>query len=94
MATSTAAAVIAILCLAAVTAIVFYKTIVTREWRNRAVRERQSWHAGVFYYNPSDDRLLLPKRTGLGWTINFGQPLAVVIASLVAIGIVAAAVAL
>ncbi|MGZ3640441.1 MAG: DUF5808 domain-containing protein [Ktedonobacterales bacterium] len=31
------------------------------------------WH-GVFYINPDDPDLFVPKRYGLGWTINFGHP--------------------
>jgi uncharacterized membrane protein len=94
MAHSTIAFSVAAVCFLAVAAIVFYKTIITKEWRNRVVGESESWRGGVFYYNPSDNRLLLPKRTGLGWTINFGRPLAVVITLLSAIGIAALAVAL
>lgn len=30
---------------------------------------------GLFYFNPKDKRLLVPKRmVGMGWTINFGNP--------------------
>jgi uncharacterized membrane protein len=35
-----------------------------------------AWRAaGFLYYNPADAAILVPKRTGLGWTLNFGQPL-------------------
>lgn len=72
----------------AIVAIVFYKTIITGEWRNRAPAESESWHAYVFYFNPKDKRLFLPKRTGLGWTINFAQPLAIVITVLLMVAII------
>ena len=87
----TAYTAIVVVCVLAVTAIVFYKTIVTREWRDRAPGERDSWRFGVFYYNKRDARLFLPKRSGLGWTINFAQPLAVVIFVFLLIGLVALA---
>ncbi len=29
---------------------------------------------GLFYVNPQDERIWLPKRLGLGWTLNFGRP--------------------
>ncbi len=29
---------------------------------------------GLFYVNPRDERIWLPKRIGLGWTLNFGRP--------------------
>jgi uncharacterized membrane protein len=32
------------------------------------------WYAGVFYNNPDDPALFVPKRFGLGWTLNFGHP--------------------
>jgi uncharacterized membrane protein len=32
------------------------------------------WHAGIFYYNPADATVLVPKRFGWGWTLNFARP--------------------
>lgn len=32
------------------------------------------WNGGVFYNNPDDPALFVPKRFGLGWTMNFGHP--------------------
>lgn len=34
------------------------------------------WHGGVFYYNPSDAAVIVPKRFGWGWTFNFARPTA------------------
>lgn len=31
---------------------------------------------GVFYNNPEDPRLWVPKRIGLGWTLNYARPAA------------------
>ena len=31
------------------------------------------WYGGVFYNNPDDRALFVPKRYGLGWTLNFGH---------------------
>ena len=31
---------------------------------------------GLIYWNAGDDRLLVPKRLGIGWTLNFGRPAA------------------
>lgn len=36
--------------------------------------DARNWIAGVIYYNPDDPDLLVPKRFGYGWTINFGHP--------------------
>ena len=34
------------------------------------------WYGGGFLYNnPDDPALFVPKRFGLGWTVNFGRPL-------------------
>jgi len=35
----------------------------------------QLWVGGVFYVNPNDPRLLVEKRSGLGWTFNFAYPI-------------------
>lgn len=32
----------------------------------------EGWH-GLFYRNPSDPRLWVPKRFGIGWTLNFAH---------------------
>ena len=32
------------------------------------------WKAGLFYVNPDDSALMVPKRYGFGYTLNFGQP--------------------
>jgi uncharacterized membrane protein len=37
------------------------------------------WRLGLFYYNPKDPALMVPKRSGLGWTFNFGHWLSFVI---------------
>jgi uncharacterized membrane protein len=37
--------------------------------------EKYKW--GIFYNNPEDKRAVVPKRNmGLGYTLNFAQPLA------------------
>ena len=32
------------------------------------------WYGGLFYSNPDDPDLFVPKRFGFGWTLNFGHP--------------------
>lgn len=32
------------------------------------------WYGGVFYNNPDDPAIFVPRRFGFGWTINFGNP--------------------
>ncbi len=36
--------------------------------------DERYWYGGVFYNNPDDPALFVPKRFGLGWTMNFGHP--------------------
>ena len=36
-----------------------------------------AWHAGgLIYFNPADAAVLVPKRFGWGWTLNFARPVA------------------
>lgn len=35
------------------------------------------WYLGMIYINPEDKRIIVRKRTGLGWTLNFARPMAV-----------------
>lgn len=35
--------------------------------------ERKHWKGGLFYCNPQDPELVIPKRNGSGVTLNFGR---------------------
>lgn len=35
-----------------------------------------AWKFGLIYYNPADSALMVPKRLGIGYTMNFARPLA------------------
>ena len=37
------------------------------------------WY-GIVYYNPDDPDVIIPKRYGFGWTVNFGHPMGKLIA--------------
>lgn len=50
--------------------------------------ENSFWKLGVFYYNKQDKRLFPPKRTGLGWTVNFANPLSVALFLLILLVII------
>lgn len=39
-------------------------------------RAPQHWRLLIFYYNPENPRLLVSKRSGLPFTINFARPIA------------------
>lgn len=48
------------------------------------------WLGGILYYNPDDPDWLVPKRYGLGRTLNLGHP----IGKLIMVGLLLLAVAL
>ncbi len=37
--------------------------------------EDRYWYANLFYNNPDDPAVFVPRRFGFGWTVNFGHPL-------------------
>ncbi len=47
------------------------------------------WKLGGIYYNPHDPALIVEKRMGIGWTLNFARPLSwlILLGPLVLIGI-------
>ncbi|MBO7746705.1 DUF1648 domain-containing protein [Paenibacillus sp. MWE-103] len=49
--------------------------------------DEEHWLAGGgVYYNPRDPAVFVPKKHGIGWTVNFGRPMGwLIIATLVAI---------
>jgi uncharacterized membrane protein len=51
--------------------------------------KRSPWKLGFVYADGGDPRLIVRQRTGLGWTLNFGQPMAWVMAAAFAIFILA-----
>jgi len=49
----------------------------------------QCWRAGMFYVNPQDPAILVEKRFGIGYTLNFGRPAAwLLIAFIIALSVV------
>ena len=66
-------------------------------WTMRAVRQEEPspvavdpsmWRFTNLYFNPRDPSLFVPTRRGMGWTLNFGRPVAIVlIAGVLAVGI-------
>ncbi len=41
------------------------------------------WHGGLIYFNSEDQAILVPKRFGYGWTLNFARPVAWLLCALV-----------
>ncbi|MGF1669761.1 MAG: DUF5808 domain-containing protein [Balneolaceae bacterium] len=70
----------------------FYDAYASQKWKqeNReqeTITESDHFYWRLFYYNPDDKRILVPKRTGGGYTVNFANPLSIA-AGLLVIGIV------
>lgn len=45
-----------------------------REVRKQLRENAANWKLGLFYFCPRDPAFLVPKRVGIGWTVNFGSP--------------------
>lgn len=46
------------------------------------------WRFTHLYFNPTDPALFVPTRRGVGWTLNFGRPLAIaLIAAILVVGV-------
>jgi uncharacterized membrane protein len=45
-----------------------------RSPRPDAVDDDRHWKGGLFYVNRDDPALVVPRRFGLGWTLNLGRP--------------------
>lgn len=56
---------------------------------NRMENDPDNYKWGIFYFNPDDSRILLPKRNKwMGWTLNFANLWAyVIILSIIVIAI-------
>lgn len=42
-------------------------------WKRQSPPNEDAWH-GIFYWNPADPSLFVPKRFGIGYTLNFANP--------------------
>ena len=70
-----------IILLAALFAVLeFMHIIMVKNGRTKIQSEANNWKWGVLYLNPNDPRNVVPKRIEwLGWTLNFGQPVSIII---------------
>ncbi|MFA6570039.1 MAG: DUF5808 domain-containing protein [Bacteroidota bacterium] len=49
-------------------------------------KDPNNYKWGIFYFNPQDPRLFLPKRNKvLGWTVNFANPYTCLLVFLIAV---------
>jgi uncharacterized membrane protein len=47
----------------------------TRKWTNEEIKEYRETHGSFFYCNKEDSNFLVPKTYGIGWTINWANPI-------------------
>jgi len=48
--------------------------------KNKIIINSNNWYGGIFYYNPDDQRIIVPKRIEwLGWTLNYARPTSLLI---------------
>lgn len=52
------------------------------EWRNA-----KNWHLGMFYFSRLDRRAFVPKRDGIGASLNFANGFAVTFLLIVLVGV-------
>jgi uncharacterized membrane protein len=45
-----------------------------------------AWGGRLFYANPEDPRLVVPKQWGMGWTFNYARPTAWVVTAVLVLG--------
>ena len=54
--------------------------LIIKKWKTRIQNESDYWVWGIFYFNPDDTRIIVPKKIEwLGWTLNYAQPISVII---------------
>lgn len=60
--------------------------IMVRKRKGKIVVEQDRWIGGIFYFNPDDPRIFVPKKIKwLGWTLNFAHPVSIVIVGIILI---------
>ena len=73
-----------------ISAVIVRRTMKTlrEEGAQSAETDPAVWRLTHLYFNPQDPALFVPTRRGVGWTLNFGRPLAIVlIAAILAFGV-------
>lgn len=61
--------------------------------RPDAVDDDKYWKGGLFYVNPHDPTIVVPRRLGLGWTFDLGRPGGIALTILLLLAIAAAVTA-
>jgi len=54
-----------------------------RNWTKEEIVEYRKEHGAFFYCNKEDSNFLVPKPFGIGWTINWANPLSWIFVSVI-----------
>lgn len=46
-----------------------------RKWTKQEIEEYRKVKGAFFYYNKEDCNLFVPKAYGIGWTVNWANPI-------------------
>lgn len=70
--------------LAIIVGLLFYNARATQQWHNEhpddaTITETDHYYGHLFYSNNDDRRIFVPKRSGGGYTLNFGNPLSILV---------------
>lgn len=58
-----------------------------RKWTKEEIEEYRKDKGAFFYYNKEDSNFFVPKAYGIGWTVNWANPISWVLI-LVIIGVI------
>jgi Predicted membrane protein len=47
-----------------------------RKWSKEEVEQYRQIHGAFLYFNKEDSNIFIPKAYGIGWTINWANPIA------------------
>jgi uncharacterized membrane protein len=63
--------------------------MVKRKWTKEEIEEYRKIHGAFFYFNKKDSNIFIPKVYGIGWTLNWSNPIAwiLIIAVLILIAV-------
>jgi uncharacterized membrane protein len=67
---------IASLLLVVVLFYIYFKFVRVKKPVGAVLNDDGKWILGMFYYNPSDPAIFVEKRSGIGFTVNFANPVA------------------
>jgi uncharacterized membrane protein len=64
--------------------LLIYSSIASLNWRKQnlgstTMNEHEHYYFRFFYFNPNDKRIMLYKRGGGGYTLNFASPISILI---------------